>query len=580
MKNRIANIAAVCLLSIVFLLCLLSIKDDSLTMDELAHLPSGYSYLTQKDMRLNQEHPPLIKDLSALPLLLIKDINFPSEIDAWKNDINGQWIFGNQFLFNANNQADKMIFWGRVPMILVLLALGFYVFKWTREKYGNKSALLALFLFSFSPTLLAHGRLVTTDVGASLGMFVALYYFLKALKDPNKKNIVLSGLAFGLAQLLKFSSIMIAPLFVFLAFLWWIQKSGTFQQALKVLVFTFVLGALLIYPVYQFHVLDYPVENQARDIEATLDAPPVGFLSPVLSGMAKIPVLRAYAQYLLGLAMVFRRATGGNTTFFLGEVSSSGWKNYFPIVYLIKEPITFHFLSALSLLCACLYIKQPFWKKPIQRINKWIKSHFAEFAIFSFLGLYWLSTLTSNLNIGVRHLLPTFPFVMLLIAGMTKEILKPPYLKIKYGILGLLLLWQIISVVSVFPYFLTYFNEIIGGPDNGSIYTVDSNLDWGQDLKRLKQWTDDNEIEKIYIDYFGGTDVKYYFHEQFEPWWGTRPLFTMQRPGYLAVSETFLEGGRGKAVEGFKGETGHYRWLNNYVPVANIGHSIIVYYIN
>ena len=234
MSNRLTNIIAVLLLTFVFVIALFSIKDDSLTMDELAHLPAGYSYLTQKDMRLNPEHPPLIKSLAAFPLLFIKDINFPSYIREWQEDVNGQWGFGNYFLFQAGNPADKMIFWSRIPMILLLVLLGFYIFKWAKELFGQKAGLLSLFLFSFSPTFLAHGRLVTTDLGAAFGVVFASYYFLKALKDPQSKNIILAGIALGVAQLLKFSLILLLPLFVFLAFIWWIinpvRKRRVFTQ--------------------------------------------------------------------------------------------------------------------------------------------------------------------------------------------------------------------------------------------------------------------------------------------------------------------------------------------------------------
>ena len=106
MQNRLISLAAVLLLVFVFVITVLSVKDDSLTMDELAHLPAGYSYLTQKDMRLNPEHPPLIKDLAALPLLFIKDIHFPADLKAWSQDVNGQWDFGNKFLFWSGNPTE------------------------------------------------------------------------------------------------------------------------------------------------------------------------------------------------------------------------------------------------------------------------------------------------------------------------------------------------------------------------------------------------------------------------------------------------------------------------------------------
>ena len=580
MSNRYANIIAATLLCIVFLLCVFSIKEDSLTMDEVAHLPSGYSYLIKKDMRLNPEHPPLIKDLAAIPLLFIKNIRFPVDIRDWQEDINGQWGFGYYFLYNAENPADQMIFWGRIPMILVLLLLGFYLFKWTREFLGNEAGILALILFCFSPTFLAHGRLVTTDIGAATGMFIAIYYFLKALRVPTSKNIILAGISFGWAQLCKFSAIILVPFFVFLAFIWWIEKLGKLREVFKILALTFILGALLIYPIYQYHVWNYPKTRQANDIEFLLSSHPLQFLGPLLAWMAKKPILRAYAQYLLGLFLVFQRATGGHTTYFLGEVSAGGWKNYFPVVYAIKEPLTFHILTLVALLYACFLIKKPFWKNPFQRVNRWIKSHFPEFAMFAFIGIYWLSSLISSLNIGVRHLLPVLPFTILLITLGIKEILKEPFLKLKYALLGVLLLWQIVSVVSLYPHFLAYFNEIAGGPDEGYIYTVDSNLDWGQDLRRLKKWVDDNGIEKIYIDYFGGGDAKYYFQEKYEPWYGTRDPKAFPQGSYLAVSATFLQGGRGRPVPGFNQPAGYYSWLDKYTPVAKIGYSIFVYYID
>jgi len=575
LNNRLTNILAGILLTFVFLVSLFSMKDDSLTMDELAHLPAGYSYLTQKDMRLNPEHPPLIKDLAAIPLLFIKNIKFPSEIDAWQKDINGQWTFGYNFLYHSGNPVDKMIFWGRIPMILILILLGFYIFKWTRELLGNKVALLSLFLFSFSPTFLAHGRLVTTDVGAATGVFIATYYFLRALKNPDKKNIILAGISFGLAELCKFSVILLIPLFVFLALVWWLIKLGNLKQAFKILISVFVIGYLLIGLVYQYHVLNYPPERQARDTEFLLASTPFPFLGKILVWASTKPVLRPLAEYFLGLALVFQRAAGGNTTYFLGEVSAAGWKNYFPVVYSIKESLAFHILTLIAILYSAGLIKKPFWVNLFPRVENWIKFHFSEFAMICFILLYWIVSLNSNLNIGVRHLLPVFPFTILLVSATTISWLKQPYSKLKYTIFGVLILWQAISVISIYPHFLTYFNELVGGPDKGYIYTVDSNLDWGQDLKRLKKWVEENNIEKIKIDYFGGGNVEYYFgktYEKFDPKSG-------KQNGWLAISATPLRNGQGKPAPGFKEETGYYNWLKTYEPVTVLGNSIFVYHI-
>lgn len=587
MFNRSANIVAGVFLTFVFFIALFSVWNDSLTMDEVAHLPAGYSYLTQKDMRLNPEHPPLIKDLAAIPLLFIKNIRFPSEIDAWQKDINGQWAFGFHFLYQMGNPADKMIFWGRIPMILLLILLGFYIFKWTRELYGNKAAILALFLFSFSPTFITHGRLITTDVGAATGAFISLYYFVKFLKDSSKKNLIFSAIALVFAQLIKFSLFLLFPVFFILIFFFVATRATNFKSFLKLFSNYFlkfiligILVLLLIWPLYQYHVLNYPPERQARDSEFLLSTHPFQFLRKVIPQMAQIPILRAWAQYFLGLSMVFQRAVGGHTTYFLGEVSASGWYHYFPVVYLIKEPLALHILTAICLIYVAFLIKKPFWKKPFSRFLEWLKKHFVEFAMLVFVLFYWGFSIASPLNIGVRHLLPVFPFTFLLVGGVIDLWLKSPPFGIKYLVLLVLILWQIVSVISIYPHFLAYFNELVGGPNQGYIYTVNSNLDWGQDLKRLKKWADLQGIEKIYVNYFGGSDSEYYLKEKFEPWWETRDPNDLPRGSYLVVSATFLQGGRGFPVPGFNQPYHYYLWLYQHEPpIAKIGYSIFVYYI-
>lgn len=602
MSNRLANIIAVFLLLSAFTLAIFSMKGDSLTMDELAHLPAGYSYITQKDMRLNPEHPPLVKDMAGFPLLFIKGIRFPGETKYWKDDINGQWNFGNFLLFKSGNPADAMIFWGRMPMLLIFILLGFFIFKWARERWSNNEALLALFFYSFSPTLLAHGRLVTTDVAAALGAVIGIYYFLMALREPTKKNIVFSGIAFGIAESLKFSLILLAPLFIFLALAWWIIRSGKLRDAIKTLVFVFIIGGILLGIVYQFHVWNYPAQKQVDDTRFILTSFKHRWLADATVWMADKPILRPYAQYLLGVFMILQRASGGNTTYFLGEISAAGWKNYFPTVYLLKEPLPFHIFTLLALLyVALLLIKKPFF--PLASLGKakdLLKKHFPEFAMISFIGLYWATSLKSNLNIGVRHLLPAFPFTIMLVSLAAVNLIRKYKYKLTYIIFGALILWQAVSVVSIYPNFLSYFNEIHGGTDRGYLYAVDSNYDWGQDLKRLKNFIEKNEqnkkcsiylsgsdyltkkcipIDKIYVDYFGGADVNYYLGEKFGPWWGSRDPKEMEPGSYLAISATFLQGGRGNPAPGYNEPIGYYNWLNNYQPVARAGKSIFIYYI-
>jgi len=595
MKKNITNIIAAFLLIIMFFIAFFSQLDDSLTMDEKAHIPAGYSYISQQDMRLNPEHPPLLKDLAGFSALIgskitNQPINFPSNLDSWQKQVNGQWDFGNDFLFNSGNNADSIILWSRLPMILLGLCLGFFIFKWARQLYGNKAGLLALLLFCFSSTFLAHTRYVTTDVGAAAAFFIATYYLIKWLKQPAKKNLIIAGIVYGLAMLTKFSLVLLIPYFIFLTIIYSIAnaKSDYFKILVKNLLLLFIIGLIclmLIWPVYQYHVLNYPAEKQFSDTSYHFkdlnNKPGIGILTNSITWMSDKPILRPYAQYMLGFIMVFRRAAGGNTNFFLGEVSNQAWWNYFPTVYFLKESLAFHLLTIIALLYALYKIKQPFRKKLFSRICLWISNHFTEFAMISFLVLYWTVSIRSNLNIGVRHILPTFPFIYVLISGQIIAWLKFSKTYFKYLIIIILLLWYVLAAVLIYPYYLAYFNEYVGGAKNGYKYVTDSNLDWGQDLKRLADWVEKNNVSSIYLAYFGGASPEYYLNGKLKPWawWQDHKPLDLQQGDFLAISATLLQEGRGQAKPGYTGSTDHYKWLDDQPLIATIGYSIFIYQI-
>jgi len=583
MSNKIANLIALGLLGIMGALAFFSMKGISLTMDELAHIPAAYSYVSQHDYRLNPEHPPLAKDLAALPLLSQK-INFPKDHPSWQEGVNNQWWFGNQFLYKSGNDPDKIIFWARIPMILLLLSLGAFLFHFARKIGGNFLALGVLFLFTFSPTFLAHGRLVTTDVAATFGFLVAILFYLKFLKNPSKLNVILAGIALGVALLLKFSCILLLPLFVVisLAYIFFFSKKGErFKMFLKYLglaLLVSVIAVLVIWPIYQFNIWNYPVEKQVEDTKYLLNSNPFPTLVKINVWMAGNKILRPLAHYLLGLMMATQRVAGGNTTYFLGEVSAAGWWYYFPVVYFLKVPLAFHLLT----LFALVLMIWGFGKNSFS-FKKWISDYFTEFSLICFLAIYWFTSIKGNLNIGVRHIMPVIPFTYILVL----RAIQIGYWKMKniscrkYTCLVLigLFCWYGFSSLSTFPHYLSYFNAIAGGPKNGYKFVVDSNYDWGQDLLRLKNWVEENKIEKIYVDYFGGGDVGYYLGDKYLSWQGTKPSFEFPKGNYLAVSATLLQGGRGKAAANFDQPTGYYNWLNSYQPVARAGNSIFIYYI-
>lgn len=580
MNNKTTNILAIGLLVLMLGLAFFSIKDRANTMDELAHTPAGYSYIIKQDMRLNPEHPPLLKDLAGLSVLIGSKITktpiyFPDQTKSWQEDLNGQWDFGRELLFRNNNDADNIIFFARLPMLLIMLVLGWYVFRWAREAYGNKAGLLALFLYSLSPTFLAHGRLVTTDVGAAAAFFISIYYLVKWLKEPTRKNMVIAGLVFGLALLTKFSLVLLIPYFIFIVFVWVLinnpLKNPWFYRLFKAgigLLLIGLIGMALVWPVYQFHTWNYPVERQLADAQANLKTYGGRWLADPVIWMSDKPILRPYGQFFTGLLMVIQRAAGGNTTYFLGEISNQAWSYYFPVVFLIKIPLAFLILILLAI--SRLTIKTDSQNQTLVKLTK--------FSLISFLILYWFTSIRSNLNIGIRHILPTFPVLYILVSGQISKVLEKDKKIIKILVM-ILLLWYGLGTINAYPNFISYFNESVGGSSQGYKYVTDSNLDWGQDLKQLAQFVEENNIEMIYIDYFGGDDLDYRFGNKYQTWWGDRNPNDLPSNGWLAVSATFLQGGNGKTVHGYNEKTDYYNWLNQYEPVEVINNSIFIYQI-
>ena len=582
---KTAKAIAIIILSLMFFLLISSSWNDSLTMDELAHTPAGYSYLSQRDYRINPEHPPLIKDLAALPLLFL-NLNFPSQSQAWQKDVNGQWDLGRIFMYESGNNADKIIRWSRLPIMLLAILFGWLFFKWASGVYGYKTGLLALFFFSFSPTFLAHSRYVTTDLAASFGFFIGLAAFLNFLKNQNRKNLIIAGLVFGVAQLLKFSLVLLAPIYIILGLLFvflenyknWKWKKFIKDEFLIIgkIALIGIIGLMVIWALYLFHVWQYPVEKQVQDTTFILGSFGMKPLSSLAIWLAGVPFLRALGQYLLGLLMVVQRSSGGNTTSFMGEISSAGWTSYFPILYLFKEQLVFHIFTLIALI---LSVKNIFKsrEKTIGKFIEWLRKNFVIVASFVFIAIYWFQAISSPLNIGLRHVLPTFPFIYLLVAKQIAT-LSGLFVKktAKTAVVTALALWMFVSIFVNFPYFLSYFNILAGGTKNGYKIAADSNYDWGQDLKRLKNFTVQNNINAIAIDYFGGSNPQYYFGSEFIPWQSNKGV--PPNGSWLAVSATFLESAQATPVKNFqKKPADSYFFLKNKIPFARAGTSIFIY---
>src|SRR3989344_4965228 len=599
LSNAATYLFAVFLLGAMFFMAFFSMRHDALTFDELAHIPAGYSYLTQQDYRINPEHPPLAKDIAAFPLLFL-GLDFPAQSQNWLQDSGAppwwvQFDLGNEFLYKSGNNPLSIIFWSRLPMILLTLALGAVLFFWTRKLLGNGAALAALTLFAFSPSFLAHGRLVTTDVAAALGILVVAYFWIEFLKQPTKTKVGKAGFALALAFLFKFGAVLLLPFFAVITVIYALlhkESSGNMRTLGKYVGLSVLVGIValfLIVPIYQLHILNYPAERQLRDTVADLQPGGVTAYEQVVIWMADKEPFRAFAQFSRGILMATQRGQFGNTVFFQGEIKAGGVWQYFPLIYLYKVPLAFHVLALLGIL-GILWSFQKQWYRGIKEmlLTWWIKKHFTFFAFVVFVAGYFLVAMTGNLNIGVRHLLPTFPLLYMLVLWGIKELLSHiennRAKRIAISAIVGLFLWYMGSSLMAFPNYIPYYNALAGGTQNGYNIAVDSNYDWGQDFYRLLDFVEANNIQKVYLDYFGGEDPAYWLGNRYaemrcgDPNRQQTCARAKQEKGWVAVSANQLMGGTASPVTGFDQPTGYYAWLLDFEP-TRLGTSIFIYNI-
>lgn len=581
----------------VLAVSLLNAKNDGATYDEVAHIPAAYSYLSQKDMRLNPEHPPLLKDFAGLPLQFL-NLNFDTEHSSWTTDnvADNQWNAGRHFLYNSGNDPDEIIFWARVPFIILALFLAFFVFKWTREISSIPAALLALALYAFNPNILGHNHLVTTDLGIAAFITFSFYYFLKFIKQPSWKNVFLAGLFLGLLQLAKFSSVIAFPIFFLLVVGYPLIKKTKpgkkrvvefLEYAFKGFL-VFAISIFFVWILYAFNTSNMPksVLNEGINYYFQESDPNIKtiYTRKVLFAINEIPMLLPLGEYLFGISRVFQRVAGGNVTYFLGEVSSEAKASYFPLVYLMKEPLPVLILLFFTL---AVFARESFssmlgsFKRPFRdtaiHIREILRKKTTEVAIFGFIVLYSFVSITGNLNIGFRHLFPIIPLAYILIAKKIFDHRKDyRHGKVFVGVMvTTMTLWLIAEALISYPYYISYFNQAFGGPKYGYHYVTDSNADWGQDIKRLKKYLESHpEIDKIRVNYFGGGDVNHYLGaDKVVSWWDTkRPI----ENGWYAISVLFIQE---SLYDSRKSVENNYSWLKNYNPVAQVGTSILIYNI-
>lgn len=540
---------ALFLLVLAYLLAYSAALQKCVTADEPSHLAGGYGYWCYGDYRFQPENGNWPQRLGALPLLGQR-YQFDEDDETWTEG--RTLLIGRAFLYELGNPADAMMARSRAVMGLLLIATGMLVFVWCHRLLGRGPAWVAVVAWSFAPLVLAHGVLVTSDMMQTFFLVAALGAVWRTWHVVTPANLLLSSFLTAGTFLAKYSGPIFIPFALVLLAIhlaagrpmtWRIGRAVTVPSrwsqlgvALGVLAFQGVVVWILIWMSYGFrYEIRAPGTPPLKSISAAGLLPKVngeiGVKGKIIALAADLRLLPE--GYLFGLAHTIRYAQA-RFAFIMGKISIHGWFWYFPLAFAIKTPLSFFALLALALV-------------PVLPPRRWSRELLLAGAPLWVLGIgYWAGAVTSSLNIGLRHVLPTMP-ILCIVAGAAWLWAGTQWPR--RGVVLALLALYAAEAVSTWPDYIAYFNQTIGGPANGYRWLVDSNLDWGQDLPALKRWLDARKDadRPVYFSYFGMGSPAYYAiparwlpsHPDIDP---PSPRIRALEPGTYCISASMLQG--------------------------------------
>jgi Dolichyl-phosphate-mannose-protein mannosyltransferase len=496
-------------------------------LDEPAHVAGGFEWL-QGTYLLDASHPPLARILGVLPIA-----GFP--VPRAKDMV----PYGNELLYHGD-RYEKTLSRVRMGNLLLFAVALVATAAWARRAFSRSVAVLSVALLGTMPAVLGHAGVLTTDLSVLTTMVVALLALDCFAEKPTLKRGALLGAAIGAGLLAKFSFLVFFPPCAVIVLLSCKshEPHECHQSYGKPVVLAAAVAFVVFWGGYRFdfrtpHAYVGPHATNVFDIAAPEP------LRPFARWAAEHLPMPAPA-FWVGLGMLKAHDEEGHTAFLFGEHREKGWWYYFPTVFFYKTPISFLLLAAWG---TALVVKD-------RRRLAYPLTALAVMAV----------SMTSSINIGVRHVLPVYAPLAIVAAYATIEIWKRTTDRFGRTMLVALLLWLFGGVAAEHPDYLAWFNE--AGQPNPSSIAVDSNLDWGQDTLRLSRVLREMQIDRLYVDILTNARIDGVEAMTFRP--------ATKVTGWVAVSETALA-----LHERF----GEYQWLSTYRPVRRVGKSIRLYYI-
>jgi hypothetical protein len=501
------------LLLIHFSLVFTASQRKSQVFDEPVHIAGGLSYWIENDYRINPENGNFPQRCAAIPLIFQK-LKFPDlrKIPLLQTD---EWTIAKDFIFKSGNNPEKILMLSRAMITILSLITGLAVYLYSKKVFGTGGGLLSLALYLICPEILAHSGFATSDMAVAMAFILTLICIWNVLDKITVKNIIFSSLALALLFVSKFSAFIIIPVYLILIFvrlrdkkpvefMFFSRRIINDTQLKQLLSYSAVLLVNLIFILFfiwmsygfRFSMLKGDGETDRQNLAIAFEkaCQSSGTAGNVLLAAKDMKLLPE--AYLYGFALVLKQSKNRNS-YLNGELSTRGWWYFFIYSFMVKTPVPLLLIFAISLFIL--------FKTKIFSTDKL----FMLTPFLVFILIYFLFAISSRMNIGNRHLLPVYPCIFI-ICGSAYSILRS---KLPIVILTTFLIaWYALESYKIWPDYLAYFNQLAGGPENGYKHLSDSSLDWGQDLKELRKWVDENnqKNENVYLSYFGTADISYY----------------------------------------------------------------------
>ena len=615
------------LLSIHAVLMVHCAVEDFVTYDEIGNLAAGVAYWKHGSYHLYSVNPPLTKLLLAAPVVLARpDTDGLATLDV--PGVRDERVVGERFALANAEHYHGLVVLARLVGVGWSLLGAWLVYRWAGELWGVEGGLLAMSIWCFEPNIITHGHLLNADLPATVAALAAGWTLRGFLQAPSWHGAYIAGLVLGVAQLCKFTLVVLYPVWLVLWAVYWASTRGAARPRALAMAFLLVTSLLVVNLGYEFagtgqRLEDYPFVSQTfRGASESESGGRHGnrFRGTWL-GRLPVPVPESYVR---GIDVQRRDFEIYHSRYsYLGGrwVRGGGWWHYYLYAAAVKVPLGFWGLLLMAM----------FW--PWR--GRWAIPWRGDWRELLMLGLPALTVLVlvssqRSLQSHFRYVLAVFPFVIVFAgrvgalfgrtasridipvrrgkavgadgqecpfyAPMAADCPVPtwPFPRWARGLVVGLLVWALGSYLFVHPYSLGYFNELAGGPHGGHHHLLGSNIDWGQDLYRLRRWLDRHPeaAADLQMAYFNRIDARIAGLE-----WRLPPLGVTEdaevteakagefgpHPGHFAVSIRFVRGNQAGATDGEGGYRFRpfrsYEYFQHFQPVAKAGYSIFLYHI-